>query len=172
MRHLHIDGLDLEPQMASHAAEMFDVLSDPAIYTYENAPPASLAWLQARFQRLETRGSPDGQEQWLNWVIRLADGNLAGYVQTTIFADGSACIAYEMASAHWGKGIARRAVQAMLAELQQQYRVTQCYAIFKSANFRSHGLLLRLGFGTGAVPAFLQLEEDESLLSYEYIDHG
>jgi hypothetical protein len=33
-------GLTLEPQVAAHADEMFGVLSDPAIYEHENAPPS------------------------------------------------------------------------------------------------------------------------------------
>jgi hypothetical protein len=31
----------LEPQTACHAPEMFKVLSDPAIYEFENNPPQS-----------------------------------------------------------------------------------------------------------------------------------
>lgn len=164
MRTLQIENIVLEPQMANHAQAMFEVLADPAIYTYENAPPVSVEYLYQRFQKLESRSSKDGQEKWLNWVIRLADGNLAGYVQTTIFANQSACIAYELNSQYWGKSIARRAVMAMLDELQQHYQVRQYYAIFKTANLRSQGLLCRLGFSSGAVPAHLQVDEDESLM--------
>jgi hypothetical protein len=39
---------------------MFEVLGDPAIYEFENAPPTDLARLTQRFTRLETRVSPDG----------------------------------------------------------------------------------------------------------------
>ena len=70
----------LEPQVEAHAAAMYGVLSDPAIYEFENEPPQSLQWLTERFRRLERRRSPDGAEQWLNLVIRLPDGALAGYV--------------------------------------------------------------------------------------------
>ena len=73
MRTLEAASLKLEPQTVAHAEEMFVVLCDPGIYEYENAPPTSLAWLQARFTRLESRCSADGREQWLNWVIRVPD---------------------------------------------------------------------------------------------------
>ena len=46
-----MDGFVLEPQVAAHAEAMFVVLSDPAIYAYENAPPESLEWLRKRFER-------------------------------------------------------------------------------------------------------------------------
>src|SRR6266508_2704621 len=110
MRAIVADGLTLEPQTAAHAEEMFVVLSDPAIYEYENQPPPSCEWLRERFARLESRRSADGSEQWLNWVIRLPTSELAGYVQATVHADAHAAIAYELSSSHWGRGLARQAV--------------------------------------------------------------
>jgi RimJ/RimL family protein N-acetyltransferase len=146
MRAIDAGALSLEPQMAEHAAEMFAVLSDPAIYEYENQPPASLEWLRTRFGKLESRRSADGTEQWLNWVVRIAGGGLIGYVQATVRTDGSAAIAYELSSAHWGRGHARRAVEAMLVELAAHYRVRTFVAVAKQQNFRSLRLLERLGF--------------------------
>ena len=96
MRTIEAGALTLVPQTREHAEEMFAVLGDPAIYTYENAPPPSVEWLRARFEKLESRQSADGAEQWLNWVIRLAGNGLIGYVQATVRRDGSAAIAYEI----------------------------------------------------------------------------
>jgi len=146
MRSLYTDALTLEPQVAAHADEMFQVLSDPAIYEYENAPPASVEWLRNRFSKLEARQSADGQELWLNWVIRLPSGELIGYVQATVFPDHQATVAYELASPHWGKGLARRAVEAMIRELASTYQVRSLSAELKQANLRSRRLLERLGF--------------------------
>jgi hypothetical protein len=87
MRTLATDRLHLEPQLAAHADEMFVVLSDPAIYEFENQPPPPAGWLRARYARLESRRSADGRDQWLNWVLRLHTGELIGYVQASIFAD-------------------------------------------------------------------------------------
>jgi ribosomal-protein-alanine N-acetyltransferase len=139
-------SLILEPQTVAHAEEMFAVLSDPAIYEYEDEPPPSLEWLRARFARLESRQSPDGQEQWLNWVIRLPTSELAGYVQATIRSNGRAAIAYELSSKYWGRGLASRAVQAMIADLLEHYQVRGLSAVFKRENHRSMRLLERLGF--------------------------
>jgi RimJ/RimL family protein N-acetyltransferase len=136
----------LEPQVEAHAAAMFVVLSDPAIYAFENAPPPSLDWLQTRFRRLETRQSPDGRQRWLNWVIRLPSGDLAGYVQATVLASGIALVAYELSSAHWRQGLGSCAVSAMLAELASAHGVTLALAVLKARNFRSLGLLEHLGF--------------------------
>lgn len=166
MQTILAQGLTLEPQVAAHAPEMFKALSDPAIYTYENAPPESLAWLRTRFEKLETRQSADGREQWLNWVIRLPGSELIGYVQATVRGDDSAGIAYELSSAHWGRGLARQAVAAMMRELAGRYHVTFFTAVAKRANFRSTRLLERLGFAAGdeALRARLQVEADEVLM--------
>lgn len=146
MNILVTDRCTLEPQIAAHADEMFIVLSDPAIYEFENAPPQSEAWLRSRFEKLETRTSPDGREHWLNWVIRLPDRQLAGYVQATVLESGIAYVAYELASRCWRKGLGSHAVSTMLCELASKYDVAIAVAVLKSRNFRSHGLLLKLGF--------------------------
>jgi ribosomal-protein-alanine N-acetyltransferase len=146
MRTLSIAELTLEPQVAGHAEEMFAVLGDPAIYEHENEPPPSLEWLRDRFGRLESRLSADGREQWLNWVIRLPTGELVGYVQATVRTDGSAAIAYVLASAWWGRGLARLAVETMIGELAASYGVERLVAVLRRENFRSLRLLRRLGF--------------------------
>lgn len=166
MRALQTLRLELEPQRAMHAEAMFAVLSDPAIYEYENAPPASLEWLRERFTKLESRRSADGSEQWLNWVLRQHGGGLIGYVQATVRADGNAFIAYELASAAWGRGLGSEAVAAMCHALTTQYGVHTLLAIFKRANHRSRRLLERLGFAAAdaAILQGAELEPDEALM--------
>jgi RimJ/RimL family protein N-acetyltransferase len=146
MRVIQTGSLTLEPQTAAHAEEMFAVLSDSAIYEYENGPPPSLEWLCARFTKLESRLSANGQEQWLNWVIRLPTSELIGYVQATVRSSERAAVAYELSSAYWGRGLARQAVQAMISELVGHYRVRSLSSVLKRENLRSIRLLERLGF--------------------------
>jgi ribosomal-protein-alanine N-acetyltransferase len=139
-------SLVLEPQLEAHASEMFNVLSDPAIYEFENSPPESPEWLARRFRSLESRCSPDGAELWLNWVIRLPGGALAGYVQAAVGRDGNAHIAYELASRYWRQGIGSTAVTGMLGELASNYGVSSFTATLKARNHRSLALLKALGF--------------------------
>lgn len=166
MRQIEAAGLTLEPQTVAHAAEMFVVLSDPAIYEFENSPPLSPEWLANRFARLESRQSADGQQQWLNWVIRCHDGALIGYVQATITADQRAMIAYELGSAWWGRGFAFAAVSAMMDELAERYAVSGLSAILKDKNFRSRRLLERLGFAlaTQTQSSAARIDPDEILM--------
>jgi [ribosomal protein S5]-alanine N-acetyltransferase len=166
MRTLRTGAFVLEPQTAAHAPEMFAVLSDPAIYEFENAPPESEAYLLERFTKLESRQSRDGSEQWLNWVIRLPSGELAGYVQATVTQTGLAYVAYELASRFWRQGIGSASVQAMLDELSTHYRVTQFYAVLKARNFRSEAMLKALGFALHHDPeaAGIECEPDEIVM--------
>ena len=166
MRIIATPTLTLEPQTVAHAEEMFVVLSDPAIYEYENEPPPSLEWLRTRFAKLESRQSADGQQQWLNWVIRLPTSELIGFVQATVRLNGNAGIAYVLASAYWGRGLARDAVAAMMGELVEQYGVRTFSAVLKRENLRSVKLLERLGFSLASVAEHVeyQVELDELLM--------
>ena len=166
MRTLGASLCILEPLVVPHAQEMFGVLSDPAIYEFENAPPASEAWLAERYSRLERRASSDGSQVWLNWVLRLPSGELAGYVQATLLRSGTALVAYELASRHWRKAIGRSAVSAMLEELQTNYGVRLFVAVLKAANYRSLGLLRSLGFqsATSQQVAEFGAEPDEAVM--------
>ena len=132
--------LVLEPLTVAHAPAMFALLSDPSIYTYlDFGPPPSLEHLQRVYAQLETRRSPDGTEEWLNWIV-LCDGAPIGLVQATISAKGCE-IAYMFGSAHWGRGYATEAVAAMLAQLGEQ----KFFANVDAKNERSIALLARLG---------------------------
>jgi RimJ/RimL family protein N-acetyltransferase len=166
MRVVRTDDLTLEPLLALHAQEMFVVLSDPAIYEYENEPPASVEVLREIYAERESRQSPNGREQWLNWVIRLADSRLIGYVQATVTSDGRAAIAYELASAYWGRGLAQQAVRAMIGELEGHHRVRSLSAVLKRGNLRSFRLLDRLGFLLASPEEHVQceVERDELLM--------
>jgi RimJ/RimL family protein N-acetyltransferase len=169
MRALAAGGLTLEPQVAAHAAEMFSVLSDPAIYEYENEPPSSVQWLRERFTKLETRRSADGRELWLNWVVRLPSSELIGYVQATVHHNGRAAIAYVLSSNYWGRGLARKAVQAMITELVEHYQVRTLSAVLKRENHRSARLLERLGFQAASpeLAAQVEVEPGELLMQCE-----
>jgi ribosomal-protein-alanine N-acetyltransferase len=166
MRTVEATRCILEPLVPAHAAEMFGVLSDPAIYEFENEPPPSEAWLAERYARLESRVSSDGSQVWLNWVLRLPSGELAGYVQASVLRSGVALVAYELASRHWRKGIGSSAVSAMLEELRTNYGVSLFVAVLKAVNYRSLGLLRKLGFQTASPKQVVEFgaESDEAVM--------
>jgi [ribosomal protein S5]-alanine N-acetyltransferase len=149
MNTLHAPRCTLEPLTSAHAAEMFEVLSDPAIYEFEGEPPPSLERLEGGLRRRESRLTPDGKTI-LDWAVRTDDQRIAGYVQATLHPSSTAYVSYEFASAFWRKGIGSAAVQRMLEELSATYSVTRFVAVLKSVNYRSLGLLQKLGFVPGS----------------------
>ena len=128
--------------------------------------PVSEAWLKERFEKLESRQSIDGAQKWLNWVIRLPSGELAGFVQATVLPTDTSYIAYELASRFWRRGIGSSAVSTVLEELAAQYGVHTFVAVLKARNFRSHALLCKLGFAAGASEqdVLLAAEQDEIVM--------
>ena len=139
--------LTLEPLGTTHAEAMFELLSDQAIYRYlDYSPPASVEHLRDVYARLEARKSPDGSEDWLNWVIRPHGQPLAGYVQATVNSNRSAYVAYVLASTYWGRGYAQEAMHAMLEYLASVHHVDQFLATVEAENQRSIRLLERLDF--------------------------
>lgn len=147
-RTLSTARLALEPVLPRHADLLFDVLQDPSIYTFmPTEPPASAVALRTRYEMLAERQSPDGSEVWLNWAVRvLATGEYAGTVQSTIRADATALLAYELGAPHRGAGYATEACRAVLRELVDGHRVAEVLAYVDTRNERSIRLLERLGF--------------------------
>lgn len=143
----------LEPLTRSHAAELFSLLSDPALYRFiPQEPPASLEALEARYSRLELRQSSRGDQDWLNWVIRSKESKqCVGRVEVTLPRDGSALLAYEVGTAHWRDGVGTEACSAVLASLARDYDVVRVIAEVDTRNVSSIRLLERLRFARRAV---------------------
>jgi [ribosomal protein S5]-alanine N-acetyltransferase len=138
----------LEPLVEAHAEALYEALADPAIYEFEGEPPPSVDQLRSGLRRAESRRTREGHAK-LDWAVRLPGGALAGYVQVIVYPDGVAYIGYELASRFWRQGIGSAAVSCTIAELESSYAVHQVVAVLKAANFRSLGLLHKLGFEPG-----------------------
>jgi ribosomal-protein-alanine N-acetyltransferase len=143
---LQTPNLVLEPLKPAHADEIFPHLSDPALYTYvPQDPPADIERVRARYARLEHGRSADGQDLWLNWVIK-DKARIAGTVQATVVPDRTALIAYERYAPFAHKGVAAEAVGAMIAHLKDELETRVVRALVDTRNAPSIRLLERLGF--------------------------
>jgi RimJ/RimL family protein N-acetyltransferase len=91
------------------------VLADPSLYEFTGGTPPTLDELTARYARQSAGRSPDGSEQWLNWVVLLGEEAI-GYVQATVTGP-EAEIAWVISSAHQGHGYATEAATAMVDRL-------------------------------------------------------
>ena len=119
-----VERLDLEPLAVAHAAELAPLLDDASLHEFTGGAPLSAAALAARFARLAVRRSPDGDQLWGNWVMRMrATGSVAGMVQATLPAggpqEGPAEVAWVVVRAAQGRGYAKEAARSLVAVLQE-----------------------------------------------------
>lgn len=143
---LETERLLLEPLRRKHAIALYSLLQDERIYQYiPQDPPISLKTLEKRYQRLETRRSPDETETWLNWAVYLKERKVyAGYVEATLSANYGQ-IAYIFSSLHWNQGYAYEACQSLIINLRN-YDITEIMAEVDTRNTPSILLLEKLGF--------------------------
>lgn len=105
---------------------MVDVLADPALYEFTGGEAPSLDELQARYARQSAGRSGDGSQWWLNWIVKLKDGDAdtpLGFVQATVEPEGLeqvARIAWLISPGHQGCGIATEAAHVMITWLRLQ----------------------------------------------------
>jgi [ribosomal protein S5]-alanine N-acetyltransferase len=140
--------LVLEPIKLHHAANLFLLLQDERIYRYiPQNPPISIKLLEQRYQKLQSRLSPDRQEAWLNWAIRLKNvSEYIGRVEASVLPNYTAEIAYELSPTYWNQGYATEACQQILSILFVEYLVKKVKAQVDTRNQASMRLLEKLKF--------------------------
>jgi RimJ/RimL family protein N-acetyltransferase len=118
--------------MESDAEDMAVVLAAPELYTFIGGEPPTLDGLRVRYARLAVGRSPDGTQEWVNWIARRAeDGAAVGTVQATVYggaADGGpwgdggrrADVAWVVGTAWQGRGYAVEAASALVAWLWER----------------------------------------------------
>ena len=92
------------------AGDLFGLLRDPALRRFTGgAPPTSVDDLRERIRVQEGRRSPDGDELWLNWTLRLrSSGQAVGYVQAGV-REGRADLAWVVGTPFQNRGYATEA---------------------------------------------------------------
>ena len=145
---LETERLLLEPLKEEHAIALYPLLQDQRIYQYiPQNPPTSLETLKQRYQRLETRLSPDRTEAWLNWAVYIKERRTyAGRVEATVMANCSGQIAYIFSPLFWQQGYAYEACRHSIVNLWKNYDMIEIIAEVDTRNTSSTKLLQRLGF--------------------------
>ena len=114
--------LVLEPLRVDHATEMAPLLDDQSLHTYIGGHPPTFEELRDRYGRQVAGRSADGEQGWLNWIVRDRDSGAAvGTVQATMWRAGriTAEVAWVIASRHQGQGYAGEAAAAMAGWLRE-----------------------------------------------------
>ena len=125
----------LVPLGVEHADELVGLLEDA--FVRDALGVGDVVGLRRRFAAWESRRSPDGDERWLNWVVReCADGRALGWVQATV-RGATASVAYALLAAERGRGVASDAVGAMIRWLRAELEVSEVAASIAPANLAS-----------------------------------
>ena len=145
---LQTPRLLLEPLQIAHALALYEPLQAASIYDYiPETPPASVEVLSTRYQRLSSRKSPDEQEVWLNWVMRVRrEDRYVGLLQATVFPDATSYLAYMVFRAFWRRGYAKEGCGRILDLLFGVYQVHTVSAEIDTRNTASIYLIESLGF--------------------------
>jgi ribosomal-protein-alanine N-acetyltransferase len=134
----------LVPLLASDADELAGLLDEAQLRSWLRAQDVSE--LRDRFAAWETRRSPDGDELWLNWIVReRGDNRAVGWVQATVRGP-SASVAYALLPAERGAGAASDAVRALVRWLRDRLAVTVVTAEIDESNAASARVAVAAGF--------------------------
>lgn len=124
---------------------MVEVLASEELYTHIGGGPPIRSELEALYARQTVGISPDGTQEWLNWIVLVGMSTMAGYVQASRPMDGTTAeIAWVIGVPWQRQGRATSAVRLMLEELAAR-GVEDIIADIHPANKASEGVARRVG---------------------------
>ena len=143
---IELDGARLRPLRVADAAALYAYLRDPVVTELTAYPVVSEPMVEAMVERISSRWAAGELSRW--GLTLPHDDQLIG---TCGFNEWSqvhrwAELAYDLAQAHWGKGLMRQAVDALLQWTFRQDQVDRVHAFVRVDNRRSERLLERSGF--------------------------
>lgn len=142
---IELDGARLRPLCGTDADALYDYLRDPAVTALTSYPVASRSLAEAVIERATRRWAAGEPSKW-----GLALGPDDRVVGTCGFNEWSephrwAELAFDLSPAHWGTGLMRRAVAAVLHWTFRGDQIDRVHAFVRIDNLRSQGLLERSG---------------------------
>jgi [ribosomal protein S5]-alanine N-acetyltransferase len=152
---LATERLILEPLEVAHAEKLYAGLSDVALYKFIPNDPLSLDELKEKYHRI-LRGPRDNNiELWRNWAVRLEvagdldsadDNEYIGMIETSVFPNDHAYLAYFMFASHHRQGYAHEACATVLRHVRETYSIKRVVAEMDVRNTASWRLAESLGF--------------------------
>jgi ribosomal-protein-alanine N-acetyltransferase len=143
---MELEGARLRPLRPADAEALYAYLQDPAVTELTSYPPISLPMVEAMIERARTRWATG---ELSKWGLVLADEDrvvgICGFNEWSP-AHRWAELAFDLARPHWGTGLMRRAVAAVLDWAFTQGLVDRVQAYVRVDNLRSQRLLEHSGF--------------------------
>ncbi len=143
---IELEGVRLRALRMADADALYAYLRDPAVTELTSYPVVSLAMVEAMIERCLRRWAAGELSKW--GVALQQDDQLIGTCGFNEWSQAHrwAELAFDLAQAHWGKGLMRQAVAAVLRWTFRQDQVDRVHAFVRVDNRRSERLLVRSGF--------------------------
>jgi RimJ/RimL family protein N-acetyltransferase len=143
---IELDGARLRPLRMADADALYDYLRNPAVTELTSYSDVSLPLAEAMIERSLSRWAAGEPSRW--GIALQHDDQLVGNCGFNDFSQIHrwAELAYDLAQPHWGKGLMRQAVAAVLQWAFQHDQVDRVHAFVRADNRRSAVLLERSGF--------------------------
>ncbi|MDL5031836.1 GNAT family N-acetyltransferase [Pelomonas sp. APW6] len=139
--------LAIAPLTAADVEPLAERLWHEAVYRHLGGLPAASSAVAAWLHGTLAGPRPDQPpEQWLNYVMRLADGGeIVGLLQATLH-EGIAEVAFLLAPAHWGRGLAAEGLRWLHETLGRVSPGVACWATTVPEHRHCQALLARAGY--------------------------
>lgn len=143
---IELDAIRLRPLRANDAAALFAYLSNSAVTELTSFPEVTLPFAEAMIERAQNRWAAGELSKWA--VALSADDRIVGTCGFNEFSRPHRWteLAYDLAQPHWGTGLMRQAVAAVLHWTFQQDLIDRVQAYVRIDNNRSQRLLEHSGF--------------------------
>ena len=157
---LQSNRLVLSPMVRDDADDLFGLLRDPVLRRFTGgAPPTSADDLRERIHVQEGRRSPEGDELWLNWTLRLtSSGQAVGYVQAGV-REGRADLAWVVGVPFQNRGYATEAGRRATVWIREHCGVSE----LRAAIHPDHVASCRVAAHIGLRPSGELTDEGEQL---------
>lgn len=145
---IRTERLFLRPLALGDAPALFAARSDPQVMRYWDWPEQTSVEQVEQIIADHFCEVEDGNVLW--WAVALSeDGPAIGECDLSEIDHhhGRAEVGFLFARAHWGKGYAREAMQAVIGHAFDTMKLERLWARFHAGNDASRRLLERLGFG-------------------------
>jgi ribosomal-protein-alanine N-acetyltransferase len=143
---MELDGGRLRPLRAADVPALYAYLRDPVVTEFTSYPEITVPMVEAMIERSVSRWEAGELSKW--GIALQKDDPIIGTCGFNEWSRGHrwAELAYDLAPAHWGCGLMRQAVDAVLQWAYGQDLVDRVHAFVRVDNRRSERFLERSGF--------------------------
>jgi RimJ/RimL family protein N-acetyltransferase len=143
MTMLLTERLSLRPLQEGDEGALFAMLGDPAAMEFWDRDP--LARLGTAQALLADELAAASAGNFMAWLV-LEKGELVGSVDLSGLVSAEAWLGFIFRPAHWGRGLAQEALQAVIAHAFDVLKLGRLDARVQTGNLRAIRLLRRLDF--------------------------